>query len=84
MLKSMPSLRIDDVPEYVLERLKRRAEHLGLSLEVYIWTLLVKAAETTSETAEELSDEWFEKVKSREPVKLTTEEILEAIRRGRE
>ena len=83
MLIRMPRLQIEDVPDYVIERLQKRADRQGLELSIYVWTLLVRAAEDPDAAEQGLSEEWIARVKSRERTGLTTEDIVAAIREGR-
>jgi hypothetical protein len=82
MLISMPILRVDDVPEDFLEILKARAERQGISLSAYVVSLLARAIESPEEV-QELSEEWIERARSREPTGVTVAEIVALIREGR-
>lgn len=83
MLTRMPSLRIDDVPEDVLAILKRRAENLGESLSNYIRTVLIIESEKPEPFDQEAHDKLMAEIAAEEPIDVTTEEIVEIIRKGR-
>jgi plasmid stability protein len=77
MLTAMPILQVRDVPEEVIATLRDRAEASGVSLSAYVRRIL--AAEAEAEPMEEV----IARIQSREPVEVTGEEILAAIREGR-
>lgn len=77
MLTTMPILQVRDVPEEVIATLRERAEASGMSLSAYVRDIL--AAEAEQEPMEDVID----RIASREPVEVTGEEILAAIREGR-
>jgi plasmid stability protein len=77
MLTTMPILQVRDVPEEVIATLRERAEASGMSLSAYVRDIL--AAEAEQEPMEDVID----RIATREPVEVTDEEILAAIREGR-
>lgn len=84
MLIHMPNLRLDDVPDWVIEVFTRRATRIGWSLEDYIQLVLSRAA------AEESADdqgrpvkEILAEIRDDERIDITAEEIIALIRDGR-
>ena len=75
----MTALQIRNLPDDVHRTLKSRAAQRGQSLSDYAAQILRDEAEKPT------LDEWWERVKSREPVEgVTTEDIVAIIRGDRE
>lgn len=84
MLINMPKVRLNDVPDWVLETLGERAAVINVSLSDYILRVLERAAagpppEDESQPIEEV----MAAIASDEPVDITDDEILLFIRLGR-
>jgi hypothetical protein len=71
-------IQIRDVPDELHRELKRRATKRGLSLSDYLKRELVTMAERPA------LEEWFERANEREPMELTVEDIVDAIRAHRD
>ena len=85
MLTHMPNLRLDDVPDWVIETLNRRAARIGMSLLDYVQLVLSRAAAEDSPDDEGRSlDEVFAEIKENKRIDITAEEIIALIREGRD
>lgn len=73
----MGLIQLRDVPDDVHRKLKARAAQAGVSLSDYVLRDVLRAAERP--TPEELD----ERIRARDPVKITTKDILEARDAGR-
>lgn len=71
-------IQIRNVPEALHRRLKVKAARQGMSLSDYLRTEMERLAKLPT------MKEWTEMVARREPMAISTEEILETIMLGRE
>jgi len=74
---TMATLQVRDLPDEVLVELKERAEKDGVSLSFYVRELLTDAVSYPP------MDEVMARIASREPVRISTQDVLDAIREGR-
>ena len=71
-------IQIRNVPETLHRRLKLRAMRQNMTLSDYLRTEIEQLAKLPT------LQEWAEMVRKREPLKISTEQIVEAIHAGRE
>ena len=74
----MSAIQVKDVPDDLHVALRERAKKRGTTLSEYVLELLRRDLEQPT------LDEWFERVKQREPVDLGDVDVVEIIREGRE
>ena len=70
-------LQVRDVPPGVIATLRERADRQGISLSAYVRSLLADDA------AQPTMDEVIARITTRDPIEISDEEILVAIREGR-
>jgi hypothetical protein len=73
----MGAIQVKDVPEELHEALRRRAVEQGMTLADYVLDLIRRDLGVPSRR------EWFERLASREPVKLRPGEAAEALHAAR-
>jgi antitoxin FitA len=78
------TIQIRNVPDDLYESLKLRAARSGVSLSAYLQRALLRITEEPAAVEGLSLDEWFERVRKREPLNLTAESIVEAIRAHRD
>jgi hypothetical protein len=85
MLIRMPNIRLDDVPDWVIEVFTRRATRIGMSLPDYVQLVLSRAAaEESSDDEGRPMEEILAEIDEDEPVDVTVEEIVAMIRKTRD
>jgi hypothetical protein len=85
MLTRMPTLRLDDVPDWVIETFSQRAANLGMSLLDYVRLVLMRAAaEESDDDAARPIEEVMAEMATNEPSGLTVEELVALIRKTRD
>jgi antitoxin FitA len=77
MIMLMGAIQVKDVPEELHEALRRRAVEQGMTLADYVLDLIRRDLGVPSRR------EWFERLATREPVKLRPGEAAEMIRAER-
>ncbi len=75
---AMPNIQIKNVPAETHAVLTRRAAAAHQSLQEYLWTMLVEAAERPT------MDEWLERAKRNATSDVTVQEIVDLIRADRD
>jgi antitoxin FitA len=77
MIMPMGAIQVKDVPEELHEALRRRALEQGMTMADYVLDLIRRDLGLPSRR------EWFERLATREPVKLRPDEAAEALHAAR-
>jgi hypothetical protein len=78
------TIQIRGVPDSVYAELKRRATQRGVSLSEFLTSRLAQIALEPEPPGRLTREEWLERLRRQEPIDITAEDIVNAIRAHRD